>query len=205
MGPTDNVGAVPAVDIGIVTGGYRQAVQGDPMRRCCIPRIRRRQLAGVLPPVTRHVDDLAAGDKRLGRQETLGGGDTAAGLGHRMHPGARGAAKASCQCGELAVAVNDGPRQHDALFLSPLDHGYFDSLIDPARDRRREVVALQRRGDALPLQLEAIVINRAGNVDCQHQSHIGSIGSGGCAKRHSPGDGQNRREPRTSHSPFRSG
>jgi hypothetical protein len=51
----------------------------------------------------------------------------------------------------MTMSVYDGPREHDALFLSPLDHGYFDSLIDPAGDRRREVVALERRGDALPL------------------------------------------------------
>ena len=76
------------------------------------------------------------------------------------------------------MSVNDGPRQHDALFLSPLDHGYFDSLIDPARERRREVVALQRRGDALPLQLEAIVVNRAGDIDREDQRHIGSGGIG---------------------------
>jgi hypothetical protein len=49
-------------------------------------------------------------------------------------------------------------------------------------------------GDTLPVQLEVIVVDRAADVDCEHQSHICSIGSGGCAKRHSPGDGQNRRD-----------
>ena len=76
------------------------------------------------------------------------------------------------------MAVYDGPGEHDALFLSPLDHGYFDSLIDPASDRRLEVVALQRRGDPLPLQLEAIVVNRAGDIDGEDQRHIGSGGVG---------------------------
>jgi hypothetical protein len=135
----------------------------------------------------------------------LGGSDAAARIGHRMYPGAARAAQAGRQGLEVIASAKDGPRHQEALLLCPFDDGNLDRPIDTDRDRRRHLFALEGGCDPFALEFEAVVIDRAGDVDCQHQSHVGSIRSGECAQRHRQGDGKSRRHPQTPHSPSRSG
>jgi len=92
-----------------------------------------------------------------------------------MHPRPARAAQAGGQGREITRPVKDGPRHYEALFLGPFDDGNLDRLIDGVRDRRRHLFALERGGNAFSLELEAIVVDRPRDIDCQHQRDIGSI------------------------------
>jgi hypothetical protein len=70
------------------------------------------------------------------------------------------------------------------LFLCPLDDRNLDRLIGAARERRGDLIAFERDGDPLPLELEATVVDRPRYIDCEHKGHIGLIGSSRCAGRH---------------------
>src|SRR5215469_15411095 len=96
--------------------------------------------------------------------------------------------------------MEHGPRHQQALFLRPFEDGDLDRAIDAGRNCRGHLFALERSGDAFALELEAIVVDRAGDIDCEHESYIGSAGSGGRAERYSYRDGKSGRQAWTAHS-----
>ena len=181
----DHIGLIPVLDAWLSLRGDRQPVHGNPVGYRSIPRISRRHLAGILPAVARDVDHPPQTDKGFSGEQLRGSGNAAARIGHCMYPGPARAAQMGCQRFEVIPPAKDNPRHQDALFLRPFDNGNLDRLIDAAQDRRNHLFALERGGDTFALELEAIFVDRAGDVDRQHQSHIGSMGSRGYAERHS--------------------
>jgi hypothetical protein len=140
-----------------------------------ISGIGRWHLAGILPAVPRYVDNLPQTDKRLLGKKVRGGDDTAAGICLRVYPGSARAPKARRQGPEVIPPAKNSPGYQDALLLCPFDDGNLDSLIDATQEGRRHLLALEHTSDALALELEAIIVDRPGDVDCKHQSHIGPI------------------------------
>src|SRR5215469_3189841 len=101
--------------------------------------------------------------------------------------------------------MEHGPRHQQALFLRPFEDGDLDRAVDAGRNCRGHLFALERSGDAFALELEAVVVDRTGDIDCEHQSYIGSVGSRGYAERRSQRGGKSRRHPWTAHSTSWSG